>query len=73
MHDDEPFKVVHHLERATALDPKYPDAFVELGRHYALIGEADLARATFERWTRTHPEDADMLINAGLTAFDAAD
>src|ERR671932_277048 len=70
---DEPFKVVHHLERATALDPEYPDAFVELGRYYALMGEADLARATFERWTRAHPEDADMLINAGLTAFDAAD
>ena len=70
---DEPFKVVHHLERATALDPEYPDAFVELGRYYALMGEADLARATFERWTRAHPEDADMLINAGLTTFDAAD
>jgi tetratricopeptide (TPR) repeat protein len=73
MRDDEPFKVVHHLERATALDPEYPDAFVELGRYYTLMGEPGLARATFERWTRTHPEDADMLINAGLTAFDAAD
>jgi protein O-GlcNAc transferase len=73
MRDDEPFKVVHHLERATALDPEYPDAFVELGRYYASMGEADLSRATFERWTRTHPEDADMFINAGLTAFDAAD
>jgi protein O-GlcNAc transferase len=71
--NDEPFKVVHHLERATALDPEYPDAFVELGRYYGLIGEPGLARATFERWTRSHPEDADMLINAGLTAFDAAD
>ncbi|MGB3683243.1 MAG: tetratricopeptide repeat protein, partial [Rubrobacteraceae bacterium] len=37
------------------------------------VGEADLARATFERWTRNHPEDADMLINAGLVAFDATD
>ena len=73
MHDDETFKVVHHLERATALDPEYPDAFVELGRYYALMGEPALAHATFERWTRAHPEDADMLINAGLTAFDAAD
>ena len=73
MRDDEPFKVVHHLERATSLDPEYPDAFVELGRYYGLMGETDLARATFERWTRTHPDDADMLINAGLTAFDAAD
>lgn len=73
MRNDEPFKVVHHLERATALDPEYPDAFVELGRYYGLMGEPGLARATFERWTRAHPEDADMLINAGLTAFDAAD
>lgn len=73
MRNDEPFKVVHHLERATASDPEYPDAFVELGRYYGLIGEPGLARATFERWTRTHPDDADMLINAGLTAFDAAD
>ena len=73
MRNDEPFKVVHHLERATALDPDYPDAFVELGRYYGLMGEPGLARATFERWTRDHPEDADMLINAGLTAFDAAD
>ena len=32
-----------------------------------------LAKATFERWTGRHPEDADMLINAGLTLFDAAD
>jgi tetratricopeptide (TPR) repeat protein len=73
MRNDEPFKAVHHLERATALDPEYPDAFVELGRYYGLIGEPGLARATFERWMRAHPEDADMLINAGLTAFDAAD
>jgi tetratricopeptide (TPR) repeat protein len=73
MRNDEPFKVVHHLERATASDPEYPDAFVELGRYYGLIGESGLARATFERWTRTHPDDADMLINAGLTAFDATD
>src|SRR5215217_2633074 len=71
--NDEPFKVVHHLERATALDPEYADAFVELGRYYGTMGETGLARATFERWTRAHPEDADMLINAGLTAFDAAD
>ncbi len=73
MRADEPFKVVHHLERATAVDPDYPDAFVELGRYYALLGEPALARATFERWTEAHPEDADMLINAGLAAFDAAD
>lgn len=73
MRNDEPFRVIHHLERATASDPEYPDAFVELGRYYGLMGEPSLARATFERWTRTHPEDADMLINAGLTAFDAAD
>lgn len=73
MRDDEPFKVVHHLERATASDPEYPDAFVELGRYYGLIGEPGLARVTFERWMRTHPDDADMLINAGLTAFDATD
>jgi tetratricopeptide (TPR) repeat protein len=73
MRNDEPFKAVHHLERATALDPEYPDAFVELGRYYGFMGEPGLARATFERWTRQHPGDADMLINAGLTAFDAAD
>src|ERR671916_1542993 len=73
MRNDEPFRVVHHLERATALDPEYPDAFVELGRYYGFMGEPGLARATFERWTRQHPGDADMLINAGLTAFDAAD
>jgi len=73
MRNDEPFKALHHLERATALDPDYPDAFVELGRYYGFMGEPSLARATFERWTQAHPEDADMLINAGLTAFDAAD
>ena len=73
MRNDEPFKVLHHLERATTLDSEYPDAFVELGRFYGFMGEPGLARATFERWTRRHPEDADMLINAGLTAFDAAD
>src|ERR671916_1633886 len=73
MRNDEPFKVIHHLERATSQDPEYPDAFVELGRYYGLMGEPSLARETFERWTRAHPDDADMLINAGLTAFDAAD
>jgi len=73
MRKDEPLKVVHHLERATTLDPEYAEAFVELGRYYGMLGEPGLARATFERWTRAHPEDADMLINAGLTAFDAAD
>src|SRR3954452_18977583 len=73
MSNEEPFKAIHHLERATALDPEYPDAFIELGRYYGFVGEPGLARATFERWTRQHPEDADMLINAGLTAFDAAD
>ena len=70
---DEPFKIVHHLERAIEADPEYPDAYVELGRYYGFMGEPALAKATFERWTRRHPEDADMLINAGLTAFDAAD
>src|ERR671918_633087 len=70
---DEPFKIVHHLERAIEADPEYPDAYVELGRYYGFMGEPALAKATFERWTRRHPEDADMLINAGLTLFDAAD
>ena len=70
---DEPFKIVHHLERAIETDPEYPDAYVELGRYYGIMGEPALAKATFERWTSRHPEDADMLINAGLTAFDAAD
>ena len=70
---DEPFKIVHHLERAIEADPEAPDAYVELGRYYGLMGEPHLAKATFERWTKVHPEDADMLINAGLTAFDAAD
>jgi tetratricopeptide (TPR) repeat protein len=70
---DEPFKIVHHLERAIETDPEYPDAYVELGRYYGSMAEPALAKATFERWTARHPEDADMLINAGLTAFDAAD
>jgi tetratricopeptide (TPR) repeat protein len=70
---DEPFKIVHHLERAIEADPEYPDAYVELGRYYGVMGEPALAKATFERWTSRHPEDADMLINAGLTTFDAAD
>jgi tetratricopeptide (TPR) repeat protein len=72
MSNDDPFKAIHHLERATALDPESSEAFVELGRYYGFVGEPGLARATFERWMRAHPEDADMLINAGLTAFDAA-
>ena len=70
---DEPFKIVHHLERAIEADPEYTDAYVELGRYYGAMAEPALAKATFERWTARHPEDADMLINAGLTAFDAAD
>jgi tetratricopeptide (TPR) repeat protein len=37
------------------------------------MGEPALAKATFERWTGRVPGDADMLINAGLTLFDAAD
>src|SRR5918998_957770 len=55
---------------ALEADPEYPDAYVELGRYYGFMGEPALAKATFERWTRRHPEDADMLINAGLTAFE---
>ena len=70
---DEPFKIVHHLERAIEADPGYPDSYVELGRYYGYMGEPALAKATFERWTVRHPEDADMLINAGLTLFDASD
>ena len=70
---DEPFKIVHHLERAIESEPEYPESYVELGRYYGIMGEPALAKATFERWTGRHPEDADMLINAGLTAFDAAD
>ena len=70
---DEPFKIVHHLERAIEADPGYPDAYVELGRYYGSMAEPALAKATFERWTNRVPEDADMLINAGLTVFDAAD
>ncbi|HET9965934.1 MAG TPA: tetratricopeptide repeat protein, partial [Rubrobacter sp.] len=41
--------------------------------YYGFMGEPALAKATFERWTNRVPEDADMLINAGLTLFDAAD
>ncbi len=70
---DEPFKIVHHLERAIEADPEYPDAYVELGRYYGMMGEGSLAKTTFERWTGRYPGDADMLINAGLTLFDAAD
>lgn len=70
---DEPFKIVHHLERAIEADPEYPDAYVELGRYYGVMGEGSLAKATFERWTVRNPGDPDMLINAGLTLFDAAD
>src|SRR5215216_6270762 len=70
---DEPFKIVHHLERAIEADSDHPDAYVELGRYYGFMGEPALAKATFERWTNRVPEDADMLINAGLTLFDAAD
>ena len=70
---DEPFKIVHHLERAIEADSGHPDAYVELGRYYGFMGEPALAKATFERWTKRLPEDADMLINAGLTLFDAAD
>lgn len=73
MRRDEPFKIVHHLERAIESDPEYPETYVELGRYYGLMGEPALAKATFERWTSRHPADADILINAGLTAFDAAD
>src|ERR671913_1922667 len=70
---DEPFKIVHYLERAIEADPEYPEAYVELGRYYGFMGEPALAKATFERWKARLPEDADMLINAGLTLFDAAD
>jgi tetratricopeptide (TPR) repeat protein len=70
---DEPFKIVHHLERAIETEPGYPDAYVELGRYYGFMGEPALAKATFERWTGRVPGDSDMLINAGLTLFDAAD
>ena len=73
MRREEPFRVVHYLERAIEVDPEYPESYVELGRYYGLMGEPDLARATFGRWIHTHPEDADMLINAGLVAFDATD
>ncbi|CAN5911883.1 tetratricopeptide repeat protein [soil metagenome] len=73
MRREEPFKVVHHLERAIEVDPEYPDTYVELGRYYGLMREPDLARATFGRWLNTHPDDTDMLINAGLVSFDAAD
>src|SRR5919107_1748194 len=61
------------FERALAAAPENPEAYVELGRYYGFMGEPALAKATFERWTNRVPEDADMLINAGLTLFDAAD
>lgn len=70
---EEPFKVIHHLERAIEADPDSPETYAELGRYYGSLGEVELARATFERWTQAHPEDADMHINAGLAAFDAGD
>ena len=57
MRRDEPFRVVHYLERAIEADPEYPEAYVELGRYYGLMGEPDLARATFERWLHNHPEE----------------
>jgi tetratricopeptide (TPR) repeat protein len=70
---EEPFKVVHHLERAIEADPEAAETYAELGRYYGNLGEVELARATFGRWTEAHPEDSDMFISAGLTLFDAGD
>src|SRR4028118_867407 len=69
---DEPFKIVHHLERAIEADPGYPESYVELGRYYGYMGEPALAKATFERWTGRHPEDADLLLNRGRTPLHRA-
>ena len=41
---DEPFKIVHHLERAIETDPEYPDAYVELGRYYGAMAEPPLPK-----------------------------
>src|SRR5919109_2381873 len=60
---DEPFKIVHHLERAIETDPEYPDAYVEviaeapdwweahanLGICHARNGHPERAEAAFRR------------------------
>ena len=35
--NDEPLQAVHHHDRATPLDPRFPDAFAELGRYDGLM------------------------------------
>src|SRR5215213_8677210 len=60
-----------NLGRLEEAEASFLDA-LELDRYYGFMGEPALAKATFERWTNRVPEDADMLINAGLTLFDAA-
>jgi tetratricopeptide (TPR) repeat protein len=70
---DEPFKIVHHLERAIEADPGYPGCLRRAGTLLRLHGRAGPGEGHLRALDEPPPEDADMLINAGLTLFDAAD
>src|SRR5215212_9131452 len=57
MRNDEPFKAIHHLERAPSLDPEDPDAFAELGRNAGLTAfdaaDYEMAMEFFDRALET--------------------
>src|SRR4028118_1456126 len=64
---DEPFKIVHHLERAIEADPGYPESYVELGRYYGYMGEPAPPHATLERRTGRRTAGAERLTHARTT------
>src|ERR687890_272975 len=66
-------EALSRFEQALAAAPENPEVVEAVGRALLNLDRLEEAEASFERWTRRHPEDADMLINAGLTAFDATD
>ena len=54
------------LERAVQDDPKYADAFLELGNAYARVpGQSDRALTQFQRAATLEPRRPDAFINAG--------
>jgi tetratricopeptide (TPR) repeat protein len=57
---------VEALERAVQDDPKYADAFLELGNAYARVpGQSDRALTQFQRAATLEPRRPDAFINAG--------
>ena len=64
-------KAVGFYKRAIAVNPLYPEAYVNLGNLHALLGQFEEAIAAYEKFIALVPDDADVFYNLGVSYLGA--